>query len=126
MELNRLIEKTGDGGCMLDKFLTGDSYLPVCMEADDDNKQTTFFEELAGTHTSQPEEEDEEIEDENEDEASKIKSYKEAINALEDVSQFLEYKGHGQETLRVELAHLLTLLLPLKINLHNKLHWIVS
>ena len=104
MELDRLIEKTGDGGCMLDEFLTGDSSLPVCMETDDDNWQTTFFEELAGTHTSQSEEEDEEIEDENEDnddEAPKIKSYKEAINTLEDVSRFLEYKGHGQETLRV-------------------------
>ena len=56
MELDRLIEKTGDGGCMLDEFLTGDSSLPVCMETDNDNWHTAFFEELARTHASQPEE----------------------------------------------------------------------
>ena len=37
----------------------------------------------------------------NDNEAPKIKSYEEAINALEDISRFLEYKGHGQETLHV-------------------------
>ena len=35
MELDRLIEKTGNGGCMLDEFLTSDSYLPVCIETYD-------------------------------------------------------------------------------------------
>ena len=29
----------------------------------------------------------------------KLKSYKEAVIALEEVSQFLEYKGHGDEAL---------------------------
>ena len=32
---------------MLDEFLIGESYLPVCIETEDDNWQTTFFEELA-------------------------------------------------------------------------------
>ena len=43
-ELDKFIEKNGDGGCKLDEFLTGDSELPVCMETDDDNWQTVFFE----------------------------------------------------------------------------------
>ena len=104
MELDKLIEKTGDGGCMLDEFLTGDSDLPVCMETDDDNWQTVFYEELVGSHSSQQEEDDEEIDvenDNNEDIAPKIKSYKEVITALEEVSRFLEYREHGQESLHV-------------------------
>ena len=63
----------------MDEFLTGDSDLPVCMETDDDNWQTVFFEALAESHSSQQEEDDEEIEDENDDNALKIKSYNEAI-----------------------------------------------
>ena len=31
----------------------------------------------------------------------KLRTYKEAINALEDVSQFLEHKGHGSEALLI-------------------------
>ena len=38
--------KTGDGDCTADEFLTGDSDLPVCLEMDDDNWDTTFLEEL--------------------------------------------------------------------------------
>ena len=37
MELETLIEKTGDGGCTVDEFLNGDSDLLVCVEMDDDN-----------------------------------------------------------------------------------------
>ena len=54
--------------------MTGDSDLPVCMETDDDNWQTVFFEELVGSHSSQ-QEEDEEIDvvnDNNEDAAPKV------------------------------------------------------
>ena len=61
---------------MLDEFLTGDSDLPVCMETDDDNWQTVFFEEHVGSYSSQ-QEDDEEIDaenDNNEDAAPKIKS----------------------------------------------------
>ena len=46
IELDKLIEKTGDGGCVLDEFLAGDSDLAVCVEMDDDNWETVFFEEL--------------------------------------------------------------------------------
>ena len=31
----------------------------------------------------------------------KLKTYKEAINSLEDISQFLELKGHGIEVLSI-------------------------
>ena len=104
MELDKLIEKNGDGGCMLDEFLTGDSDFPVCMETDDDNWQTVFFEELVGSHSSQQEEDDEEIDvenDNNEDAAPKIKSYKEAITALEEVSRFYNTESMDKKSLRV-------------------------
>ena len=97
MELDKLIEKTGDGGCMLNEFLTGesDSDLLVCM--DNDNSETAFCEELG---ENQEEEErdgdgDDEIEFDNNDHEEALISYKEAITALEEVSYFLEYKGHG-------------------------------
>ena len=31
----------------------------------------------------------------------KLKTYKEAVNSLEDVYQFLEHKGHGVEALSI-------------------------
>ena len=34
LELGRLIEKTGDGGCSTDEFVGGDEDLPVCIEMD--------------------------------------------------------------------------------------------
>ena len=109
MELNQLIEKTGDGECNLDEFLTGDSDLPICLEADNDDWQTVFFEELSWSHSIQQgeaettEENDADYADSEEiNEVPKIKkTYKEAINALEEVSRFLEYKEHGKETLEV-------------------------
>ena len=50
----------------------------------------------------------------NDNEDLKIKSNEEAINALD------------MDKKHCVSAHSLTLLLPLKINLLNKLHWIVS
>ena len=43
MELESLIEKIGNGGCTVDEFLNGDSDLPVCVDMDDDNWNTTFI-----------------------------------------------------------------------------------
>ena len=57
-----------------------------------------------GSDSSQQEEGDEEIDVENDnngDAAPKMRSYKKAITALEEVSRFLEYGEHGQESLHV-------------------------
>ena len=94
-ELDKLIEETGAGCCILDEILTGDNDLWICMEMDDDNWETVFFEEL-GESQEVDGDGDAEIEDDNDDHKEsipKLKSYKEAITALE-VSYFLEYKGH--------------------------------
>jgi len=41
----------------------------------------------------------------------KLKTYKEAINSLEDVCQFLEHKGHGIEALSIgsSITHIVAL-----------------
>jgi len=71
-KLEDLIEKTGDGGCKVDEFLTGDSDLPVCVEMDDDNWDTTFLEELGNDQNF------EEVagRDSDDEEPPKLKSYK--------------------------------------------------
>ena len=48
---------------MLDEFLTGDSNLPVCLEAYDDNWQNAFssLKNLGGGEGSQQDEADEDI-----------------------------------------------------------------
>ena len=35
------------------------------------------------------------------EELSKLKNYKEAVVALEEVSRFLEFRGHGDEVLSI-------------------------
>ena len=90
MELDKLIEETSDGGCILDEFLTGDNDLMICMAMDDDNWETVFFEEL-GESQEVDGDGDDAIEDDNDDDEEavpKLKSYKEAITALEEVSYF--------------------------------------
>ena len=103
MELEQLIEKTGTGGCTIDEFLTGDSDLPVCAEMDDDNWDTAFLAEIG--NEQQMEDNDSDAEDDatvdQEPPLPRLKTYKEAITALEDVSYFLEYKGHGDEALSI-------------------------
>ena len=103
MELEQLIEKTGTGGCTIDEFLTGDSDLEVCAEMDDDNWDTAFLAEIG--NEQQVEDDDSDDEDDatvdQEPPLPRLKTYKEAITALEDVSYFLEYKGHGEEALSV-------------------------
>ena len=104
MELEGLIEKIGGGGCTVDEFLTGDSDLSVCIEMDDDNWDTTFLEELGDDQSEEvsARKSDDEDDTADQEEPSKLKSYKEAIVALEEVSRFLELKGHGDEVLSID------------------------
>jgi len=103
-ELEDLIEKTGDGGCAVDEFLTGNSDLPVCVEMDDDNRDTRFLKELGNDHNCEEvssRDSDDEDDTADQEEPPKLKSYKEAVVALEEVSRFLEFKGHGDEVLSI-------------------------
>ena len=91
LELDRLIEKTVDGGCSTDEFIGGDDDLQVCVEMDGDDWQSTFFDEL----TNNPGQE----EDDSEEDSDCIKSYKEAIENLEDIVLFLQHKGNTKEAM---------------------------
>jgi len=71
MELEDLIEKSGDGSC------------------------TQNCEEVASRNS------DDENNTADQEEPPKLKSYKEAVVALEEVSRFLEFKGHGDEVLSI-------------------------
>lgn len=100
MELGRLIEETVGSGCHIDEFVDGDGDLPVCVEMEGNDWQSTFLDEL----TDNPEQEEDEVDSDCEIEADsaaqdvvpKIKSYKEAITTLEDVVQFLQQKGNTE------------------------------
>ena len=102
LELDRLIEKTVDGGCSTDEFIGGGDDLQVCVEMDGDDWQSTFFDEL--TNNPGQEEDDSEEDSDCETEAEqdvvpKIKSYKEAIENLEDIVLFLQHKGNTKEAM---------------------------
>ena len=64
----------------------------------DENWQNTFLEKLTAAEgeaedaSQEMDEEDDEFDDS--PVIPKLKAYKEAINSLEDVCQFLEHKGH--------------------------------
>lgn len=101
MELQGLIEQTGGEGCTVDEFLTGDNDLPVCVEMDDGNWDAAFLEEFG-------EDQQKEVcghagDGDSDDEQSlpKLNTYKEAITALEEVSRFLQFKGHVDEALSI-------------------------
>ena len=100
MELEGLIDNISDSGCTVDEFFTGDSDLAVCVEMDDDNWDTAFLEEL-GEDQSEEIDRIESDEEDDQEEPPKLKSYKEAIVSLEEVSRFLEFKGHGVEAMSI-------------------------
>ena len=106
MEVQSLIEKTmpTDGSCAVEEYLNGDNDLSVCRELDSDKWEADFLEGLG-------QEEEEEVGDEEEDEREeemdveppppKLKSFREAIECLEDVQQFLESKGCIEHSLGI-------------------------
>jgi len=71
----------------------------------DENRENTFLEELTAVEgeaedaSQEMDEEDDEFDDS--PVIPKLKTYKEAINSLEDVCQFLEHKGLGIEALSI-------------------------
>ena len=78
------------------------------MEMDDDNWVAAFLEELEDHQQVEDcgqVDGDSDAEDDStantEEPLPKLKTYKEAITSLEEVSRFLEYKGHGDEALSI-------------------------
>ena len=98
--LQDLIDKlpTSNLTCSAQEY-TNDEDLPICQEMDDDEWENNFMNELR--HEDM---EEEHADSENDDQdsfdlpssnsTSSIKTYKDAITALEDIQCFLQDKGH--------------------------------
>ena len=93
--------------CLLrEEYLEGENELQVCVDTGGDDWEFNFFQQLGSKDQEQDEDSDiEDIDGDNEDDVHeidveppslKVTSFKEAIVALEDVSQFLESRGHIQ------------------------------
>ena len=97
-ELTALVDELGlhDSTCSPQEYVTGDDNLPVCDDAGDDWDE--HF--LAGLSRDQADtEEPEDQEDDSYDlepPSPKIKTYKEAVSAIEDIQAFLDFKGHNE------------------------------
>ena len=103
-DLENLISQVqdGDSSCSVEEFVSGDSDLPVCQDIFSDKWEQQFLDQITKNPSSELTEEtgSSESESEAEDEQDvepRLKSLKEVIHALEEVSSFLDYKGYTDE-----------------------------
>ena len=83
--------------CMLEEYMTGDSDLAVCKDIHGENWQETFLEQIGQSET-----EEKDDEDMNDDyRPMQVKTYQEAIRALEDAQKFLLSRGHMKEAMNI-------------------------
>ena len=82
-------------------------YAHACMQFSHSQRHGTFLEELT-TAEGEAEDASQEVDEDDEFDRGpvvpRLKSYKEAINSLEDVCQFWEHRGHGIEALSIGLS----------------------
>ena len=99
-EVQTLIEQTmpPNGCCNVDEYL--DDALPVCAGMDSEHWEADFFQQL-GQEEHVSDDDDGCSEMDMETPSLKITNYKDAIESLDNVRQFLENKGHVQEALQV-------------------------
>ena len=93
---------TGDSSCSVEEFINVDSELPVCQDIYDDKWDQEFLNHITQESSTEETEviESEDSEDEGEEDpvpahAPQLKSFKEAMRYLEEVSHFLDSKGHA-------------------------------
>ena len=83
--------------CTADEYINGDNIVPVCVEYDDDTWEDSFFAGIG--ESSQAIEDEEDVHDGDEESLDislappKIRSFQEAIQALEEVKHFLDSCG---------------------------------
>ena len=123
MEVQSLIEKImpTDGRCNVDEYLNDD--LPVCMELDNDSWEADFLKQL-GQEEQEVADEEEDGEDEMDAQPPppKLHNFKEAVQSLEDVQQFLESRGYIEEALRISSSIDTMTVLKLKFSKQTTLH----
>ena len=104
-ELTALVDELGLHDCTCspqEYYVTGDDNLPVCDDAGDDWDEH-FLAELSQDQadTEEPEDEEDDLYD-LEPASPKLKTYKEAVSAIEDVQAFLDFKGHNELSTKFE------------------------
>ena len=123
MEVQSLIEKITptDRRCNVDEYLNAD--LPVCMELDNDSWEADFLKQL-GQEEQEVADEEEDGEDEMDAQPPppKLHNFKEAVQSLEDVQQFLESRGYIEEALRIGSSINTMTVLKLKSSKQTTLH----
>ena len=82
------------GACSMSEYISGDNELPVCADLDDDHWEDNFMESLTQQEAA-PAAEDCDPEDDVDvpPPVPKIKDFKEAVQTLEDVQNFLESRN---------------------------------
>ena len=120
-EVQGLIEQTmpADGHCHVDEYLNDD--LPVCMETDNASWEVDFLQQL-GQEEQQISDDEPGNEDDIDLPAPKLRNFKEAIQSLDDVQQFLESKGYIEEALKIGSAVDTLTILKLKSSQQATLH----
>lgn len=101
-ELRALVSELPDSTCSPEEYVTGDNSLPVCDDTGEDWDErflASISQEQA--ETVQAEDDDDELYD-LEPPPPKIKTYQEAISAIEDVQMFLDRKGHNELATKLE------------------------
>ena len=100
-QLVGLINVMPQNSCSPQEYVNGEDTIPVCNDMDDATWEEDFLGWL-GQEESEPEEEDRE--EEEQQPVPKLKTFKEAISALEDVQSFLEDRGHIGEAAAIGSA----------------------
>lgn len=132
MELQNLIEETipSEQSCSLVEYLHGEEEVPVCVDMDGDDWDTNFLAELGGGGDYE-EDEDADENDEDEEPMPKVKTFSEAIKALDNVNSFWKVVGMSRKQVQSALQwiwlHLPTyqlynLLCPYMYNYHHGIY----
>ena len=77
-------------GCSIDEYVNGEKSLPTCREMDDENWEDAFLEDLCWDPVEGTQDEEEDKDSNEIVELTKIKTYKEVNEYLEEVEHFLE------------------------------------
>ena len=103
MELQHLIDQAlpSEQSCSATQYLSAEDEVPVCVGMSGDDWESEFLEQLGcGSYTQEREEGDEcaqECEEMDEEPEPTVKTFSEALHALDDVKLFLEHRGLCQE-----------------------------
>ena len=99
--LQGLIDKTMSEteACPLQEYVNGEEDLPVCREIDNNTWESSFFETLRQEPDEEVSEDEAGDEQDNVEPSTKVSSYKEANQMLEEVQHFMESKGHIKEAM---------------------------